>query len=385
MIHPIKKSYAPWVRGAPGALRQIMKAEQISEFMRTEKGVELYKAYLAQHPEQVYAGAAPSAIAKGQPTPSDVHVNQPLSMISIAFLQDLNEFIADKVFPNIPVQKQSDRYYFYPRGNWFRSQAKERAPATESAGSGYDIDSTPTYVAKPIALHKDVDDQLRSNADPMIDLDRDATEFVTRQLALKREKDWAARFFATGVWTGSTTGGDITPATLWSAPGSTPIEDIRAQKSSIKTKTGFKPNTLVLGNKVWDVLQDHPEFTDRIKYTERGIVGLDLIAAVLELDQVLVATAVENTAAEGLAESMSFVLDSKDALLCYSNPRPSLMTPSAGYIFSWAGYLGAGPAGQRMSRFRMQQLRADRVEGEMAYDMKVVAPEMGAFFNNAVA
>jgi hypothetical protein len=61
------------------------------------------------------------------------------------------------------------------------------------------------------------------------------------------------------------------------------------------------------------------------------------------------------------------------------------MTPSAGYTFSWSGYLGAGPAGQRMSRFRMQQLRADRVEGEMAYDMKVVAPELAAFFNNTVA
>lgn len=382
-IQQVKKQYSPWVGAASAAYRAITKAEEVSAFLRTEKGVALYQQYLREHPEQMGGMAQ---VTKSQPTPSDAHVNQPLTQISIAFMQDMGEFIADKVFPNIPVTKQSDRYYFYPKGNWFRSHAKERAPATESAGSGYDLDNTPTYNARPIALHKDVDDQLRANQDAMIDCDRDATEFVTRQLALKREKDWASRYFTTGVWTGSSTGADITPATKWSAAGSTPIEDIRVQKTAIKTKTGYRPNTLVLGDQVWAILQDHPEFTDRIKYTERGIVGLDLVAAVLELDQVVVAGAIENAALEGAtADVMQFVMNSKSALLCYSNPRPSLLTPSAGYIFSWEGYLGAGPAGNRISRFRMPQLRADRVEGEMAYDMKVVAPEMGVFFDAAVA
>ena len=45
------------------------------------------------------------------PTRGDVHVNKPLTNISIAYMQMAENFIADKVFPNISVAKQSDRYF----------------------------------------------------------------------------------------------------------------------------------------------------------------------------------------------------------------------------------------------------------------------------------
>jgi hypothetical protein len=129
-----------------------------------------------------------------QPTRGDVHVNRPLTNISVAFLQDQSRFIADKVFPSVPVMKKSDLYFTYPKEQWFRTDAQKRAPSTESAGSGYGI-TTASYSCEPYALHKDVDDQIRANADSPINLDAEATEFVTRQLMLKREKDWATAFF----------------------------------------------------------------------------------------------------------------------------------------------------------------------------------------------
>jgi hypothetical protein len=150
----------------------------------------------------------------------------------------MQEFIAHKVFPNVPVSKQSDQYFVYPKDQWFRTDAQVRGVSQESAGSGYGL-TTDTYYAKVQALHKDVDDQIRANADAPINLDAEATEFVTRQLALRREKDWASAYFTTSLWTGSSTGGDITPSTKWDASGSTPITDIRtqigAQKAFVQT------------------------------------------------------------------------------------------------------------------------------------------------------
>ena len=313
-----------------------------------------------------------------QPTASDVHVNAPLTNISIAFLQDLDGFVARKVFPEVPVKKQSDRYYVYDKKQWFRSDAKVRAPGTESAGSGFTVDNTPTYFCSVRAVHKDVDDQIRSNADAVIDPDRDATEFVTRDMALEAELDWASTYFTASVWTGSTTGSDITPSTLWSAANSTPIEDIRAEIRSVQSKTGFKPNKLTLAPDVWDVLQDHPDFLDRIKYTEKGIVTTDLLAAVLGLKEVLVAEAVQDAADEGVAENLGFVF-SKSALLVYAAPRPGLMTPTGGYTFAWTGQFGSNASGMRIKRFRIEKIASDRVEGENAYDHKLVAPECGVF------
>jgi len=324
-----------------------------------------------------------------QPTPSDVHVNVPLTNISIAFLQDQRQFIADQVFPNIPVQQQANRYYTYDKNEWWRSQAEERAPATESAGSGFKVDNTPTYFCRTYAIHKDIDDQLRANADPVLDLDRDGTEFVSFQLLLKREKLWVTKYFGSGIWTGDQTGVAGAPGanqfTQWSDYGaSTPIEDVRAQRRLIQLRTGRLPNVLVLGPTVYDKLVDHPDIIDRYKYTQRGILTPELLAGVFDVDRVLIPGGVENTAAENLSATLSF-LYGKSALLAYAAPSPSLLQPSAGYTFSWTGYLGAGPGGNRIMRFRMQPLRSDRIEGEMSFDLKVVAVDCAVFFGTAVA
>jgi hypothetical protein len=291
----------------------------------------------------------------------------------------MQDFIADKVFPNVPVSKQSDQYFVYPKDQWFRTDAQVRGVSQESAGSGYGL-TTATYYSKVQALHKDVDDQIRANADAPINLDAEATEFVTRQLALRREKDWASRYFTTSIWTGSSTGGDITPSTKWDASGSTPITDIRTQIGAQKSKTGFRPNKLVLAEDVWIALQDNADFLNRISISRDKIVTKDLLASVLEIDEVLIAGAIENSANEGATASMDWVMKD-DALLVYAPPRPSLMHPSAGYTFSWTGYLGATQQGTRIKRFRMEPIASDRVEGEMAYDLKQVAADLGVFFN----
>lgn len=320
-----------------------------------------------------------------QPTSSDVHVNMPLTNVSIAWLQDQeNEYIADKVFPTIPVKKQSDRYYMYDRQPWFQAHSQKRAAGAESAGSGYTVQSTPTYFCDKYALHHDIDDDIRANADDVLNPDREATVFVTRDLVLRRELTFGATYFTTGVWTGSSTGTDVTPGTLWDAAGSTPIEDIRQQLLATKRKTGFRANKMAMGDEVWNVLQDHPDFTDRIKYTQKAIVGTDLLAAVFGIDQVLIAGGLQDTAHEGATASMAFIMG-KSVLLCYAAKAPGIMTQTAGYTFAWTGLFGTNAIGGRIKRFRMEHLSSDRIEGEMAYNQKLVSSDMGAFLSAVVS
>jgi hypothetical protein len=324
------------------------------------------------------------------PTPGDVHVNRPLTNISIAYIQDSANFIADKVFPNVPVTKQSDRYFKYLKEDWFRVEARERAPGTESAGSGWRIDNTPTYYAPVIAVHKDVDDQIRANSDEPIDMDRDATLWVTNQLLLKREKIWAENYFMPNVWDTDLEGVNAGPGAgqflQWDQASSTPIEDVTNAAVAIAEKTGFRPNVLVLAPKVYNAIRNHPDVLDRIKYTQRGVVTTEILAGLFDVDRVLVPWGVVNTAAEGVDGDAGFeFVFGNNALLTYANPTPSILQPSGGYIFSWTGYLGAGPAGNRIKRFRIEQIASDRIEGEMAFDAKLVAPDLGVFFEDAVS
>jgi hypothetical protein len=81
---------------------------------------------------------------------------------------------------------------------------------------------------------------------------------------------------------------------------------------------------------------------------------------------------------------MANIAGQNDALLCYSAPNPGLMTPSAGYMMAWNGFLGAGPSGNRIKRFRMEHLASDRIEGELAFAAQQVSTDLGCFFLNVV-
>lgn len=325
------------------------------------------------------------------PSMSDIHVNRPLTNISIAYIQEQSQFVADKVFPLVPVQKQSDRYFQYLKEDWFRSDAEERAPGTETAGSGWKLDNTPTYYCPIFGIHKDIDDQIRSNADIPLDMDRDSTLWVTQQLLLKKEQIFFNKYFpiaaGSGTWSteyigvsGTNSGYNVTK---WNLANSTPITTVTNASINMVEKTGFKPNTIVCSPYVFATLKNHPDVLDRIKYTQRGLVTTDILAGLFDVDNFYVGMATRSTANEGGTEAMSFFAP-KSMLLCYSNPAPSILKPSAGYCFSWTGYFGAGVAGNRIKKFRMEQLAADRVEGEISYDFKKVAGDLGVYLNGIV-
>lgn len=330
------------------------------------------------------------------PAQSDLHVNVPLTNVSIAYMQDPNLYIANKVFPQVPVAKQSDLYWKYSKSDWRRTDVQRRAPGTESPGVGWNFD-TDSYFAHVYAVHKDIDDQVRANADSNFNMESDATKFITNQLLLKRDLDWAYTFFRTGCgWSTEKTGVASNPTTdeflQWDNAGSDPINDVAQWIIDFQELTGYKPNKFTIGARVLTALKNHPDIIDRIKYTQRGIVTPDLLASLFDVPELNVAMAthtdvaqVNDARTQDAAATFEFVVDSKACLLSYAPAGPSLMTPSAGYTFTWTGYASGNSAGIRVKRFRMEHIAADRIEAEMTYDMKMVAPDMGIFVGSAIA
>lgn len=329
----------------------------------------------------------------GNPFQSQVHIDSALTNMSVAYIQDAKDFIADQVFPIVPVQKKSDRYFVYNKGDWFRDEAQERAPGTESAGGGYDIDNTPSYFARRYAYHKDVTDEDRENADTPIKPDEDATQFVTQKLLLRREAVFAQKYLTSGVW-GIEVGGvsnNATPGTSfikWSDySASNPAKDIRYLKTKIASTTGFDPNVLTLSYDVYNTLLDHPLVLDRIKYTTPALAGnvAKILAQLFDVEKVVVAKSVVNVAAKGANDSINFQVSNR-ALLSYAAPNPGIKQPSAGYIFAWTGLMGAGAYGNRIVKIPMpwRGLETVRIEGEMCFDCKVTGTDLGAFLSDVI-
>lgn len=323
-----------------------------------------------------------------QPTQSQVHVDAILTNISVAYMQRAENFIADKVFPVVPVDKQSDKYFKYTKNDWLRDEAQVRADGTESVGSGYNI-TTETYYADVFAIHKDVGDQTRANADAPINVDREAAEFVTHRLLLRRELQFVSDYMAGGVW-GTTASGVASGASTgefnqWdNYADSDPIDDIEEAKAEILSVTGMQANTLVLGYDVFRSLKHHPDLVDRIKYTSSQTITEDMLARMFDIDRVLVSKAIRATNAEGASEGYSFATG-KTALLAHVADSPGLLTPSAGYHFQWTGVSQGLGSTIGTSSFRLESLKATRIEAEIAFDNKVIGSDLGYFWQDAVA
>lgn len=325
------------------------------------------------------------------PTPNSVHVNAILTNMSLALMQSASGFVADRVFPFVPVKKQADVYFSYNKGDFNRDEMQERAPSTESAGSGWRVNSDNTYYAKVYALHKDISDQVRTNADAPLQLDSEATTFLTMKALLRKENLFAGKFLKTGVW-GTDYLGVASPAAgnekrKWSDAASDPIVDIRTACRTMLQTTGIKANKLVLGKAVYDTLLDHPDVLDRLKYGQTAggpaMANRNTLAALFELDSIEVMEAITNSAAFGEADAHGFI-NSNNALLLHAAPSPGLMTATAGYTFGWTGLEGGNALSGGITQFRMQNLKSDRTEIELAFDQRLVSNELGIFFNSMV-
>src|ERR1019366_8407180 len=191
------------------------------------------------------------------PTLGDVHINRPLTTMSVGYLQDQKDFVAGTVFPGIPVPSKSNMYFIYNRGDYYRNNMQKRAPGTPAIASGYKL-ATGTYVAEVWAIKKIIDDQIRANSDVPLQPDRDATFWLTQQALVNRDVNWASAYFTTGVWGTDVTGVTGVPSggqfLRWDQSGSVPLNDVLTGQLAIKQSTGLWPNVLVLGAAVFIAL-----------------------------------------------------------------------------------------------------------------------------------
>jgi hypothetical protein len=291
--------------------------------------------------------------------------------------------VASQAFSNRNVAQQSNRFFVYDADDLHRVDATERAPNTSSAAKTFSL-TTQVYFCPVIALHYDVSEQERANADAVLDPEEDAAKVLMEDLMMREDQDFAATAFTTGVWGGTDQTG-ATNFTQWDDAASTPIEDIRGQMTDMLSNTGRSPNKLVLGFDTWaSGLVDHPDILDRIKHTRTGVLTQSLFANILELDRVITSDSIRNTAQEGLTETASFALGDS-ALLIHAPDGAGPRTATAGVRFNWSGLIG-GVAGVRVKRFEIPEDDAmPRVETDMSYDHNIVTTALGRFFTDTIA
>lgn len=302
------------------------------------------------------------------PTQRDVHVNQPLTNISIAYRNAA--YIGDQVFPIVSVAKQTDVYFTYDKAAWFRNRSKTRAPGTRAHRADYGI-STASYLCVNDALAKEIPDEVRKNADSPLRPDITATQFVTDGLLLALEKRVADIITASTNWASASI-----PTVQWSDDTSDPWGDIDNLYNAIVSQIGRPPNVGVCSWDVWRHLRQHPDLLDRVKYTRSsGRVETSDIAAWFGLEKLLVGMSLIDTSVEGRTSSMSYVWG--DCFwMGYVPPAPALEVPATGYVLVWGNRV--------VERFREDQEKQDVIAAEWYTDEVICASDAGGGLYNVV-
>ena len=318
-----------------------------------------------------------------QPTPGDVHVDAALTDMSIAYIQDQAQYVAAKVFPAKPVEKQTDKYHIFTKNDFFRDDAvKKRAPNSAAPRSGFGL-STGTYDCTSWWTAVAIDEQLRANADPAVPLDQAGMRLITQRMLIRRDRLFATAFMNTdSVWGTDVTG--TTDFTKWDDASSDPENDVATGKETVLKNTGFEPNKLVVSHAVHRALKRHPLIKDRFKYTSSESITVGMLAAFFEVDEYEIAKSVYATNNEGGTAAMDFAVG-KHALLVHSNGDASIMTPVSGTIFVWRGLTGLNDAGVRIDQYYDPDKKCDVIRGEFAFDMKVTGSDLGYRFKTAVS
>lgn len=331
-------------------------------------------------------------------TLKDINYSQTLTDIGVAFMNKTDQFVAAKIFPNIPVDIATPEYYEFDSSFFLSAESVPTAEKNSAPRTDYGITKKSISVKYHDLAHEI---SFRVLANPrMATMAREGgTRIVVQGLLRGRERALATAAFADASWDSLQTGVAGTPSTnqfkVWSDyTASKPIQDIRAGQTFVQGKTGLRPNTLVLSRDVYDKLCDHPDFVERVKYGqtpgEPAMVSDPSMAKIFGLDNVFILDAVKNTAKEGLTATTDFMIKGY-ALLIYVNPTPSLFEPSAGYLFTLPNYYDQTGAqevadtGVAVGSYDIRDRKVEVIEGNLAYDLKIVAKSLGYLFKSAIA
>jgi hypothetical protein len=333
-------------------------------------------------------------------TPSQVHLDAPLTNLTLAYLQSAENFIADKVFPTVDVDKQSDKYYIYDRANFNRSgERKALGPRTRPERVGMSI-SNDNYFADVFGLATDFDEQTLANEDAALETRAMGAQMLVHNMLIDREKDFVTNFFVDNVWgtnwdgVASADNNTAIEVTNWDDyTNSTPIVDVRRLSTAIQLKSGgFKPNTMVVSKAGRDFLVDHPDILARLNggatVANTALITDAKLAEIFEVERFFVMESIENSANEGAAETNAFI-GGNHCLLCYTPSSAGLQSPAAGLTFAWNSIPGNSGFGITVESYSGDFLKiegiAEEIQVKMAYDMKIVGSDLGGFINSVIS
>jgi hypothetical protein len=321
--------------------------------------------------------------------PSVLQVAVPIAIQNLTLQYKNKEFIGEQVFPIVPVPAPQVKVMKYSKANMFKLIDGElyRAEGALTRRGNYNIE-TQNITPRQVSYEMPVTDELIDIAtnfpgqlplQPIID----AVQHCVMKIDLYKEKEIASKIYGS-TWGDGTMGGTGPSGGNggWAltTTSNSFITDVFAAKAYILRTTGVKPNVLVMDYDTFIAQQANPVVADKIKYTQRSVVAQDILAALLQLDEVVVGSAIytsqvdnsKRTSAQFVGTPIWNPSTHGNAFLYYRE-APGLRAMSAGFQFRLP-YMGS----MRYIRgYRDEQVRSTIYQITEQVEIAPVALDVG--------
>lgn len=198
------------------------------------------------------------------------------------------QLIAEHLFPLVPVDKERSKLPKFGK-EAFRIYNTERALRAKSNRINPEGITDMDLVTDEHDLEYPID--YREDAEAAFPLQAWATHTVTEAIQLRREKTCAdmaqnaANYAASNKIT-------LAGASQFTNASSDPIAVIETGKEAVRAKIGRRPNTMIIGAAALKPLKFHASLTDKIKYVQKGMIRLEHLRELFEIENVVVGEAV---------------------------------------------------------------------------------------------
>jgi len=246
-----------------------------------------------------------------------------------------NELIAEAIFPIVEVPKEAGKYPEFGK-EAFKLYNTDRALRGKSNRMDPDALTWVDFATTEKDLEYPID--YREKNEALFNTQRHGTVTVQNILMLQREMQAAvlAQDAATYAVSNKVTLSGTSQFSDYT--NSDPVAIVNAGKEAIRAKTGKYPNTMVMGATTFKVLKEHPKLLEKIKYSMKGVLTLDLMKEIFDIENMKVGKAVYANDAGTFADVWS-----DNIILAYVPARQSGMDrdwhePSYGYTLRRSGY-----------------------------------------------
>jgi hypothetical protein len=243
------------------------------------------------------------------------------------------EFVGNYLFPVVPVDQRGGKILQFGKED-FQLYNTGRTPGANTKRVQYGHFGAP-YALEQHSLEGQVPFEIMQDANvvPGIDMGKVAVIKTQNIIALRTEK-YQADLATNAANYAASNKATLSGSSQWSDPTSKPATAISNAIDVVRSKIGKRANTVVIGATVFAALKNHPEVIERIKYTGRDVVTMELLANLWDVKRVAVGDAVYADDAGNFSDVWG-----KNVVVAYTDLSSSadMGTPSYGYTYRLRG------------------------------------------------